>query len=158
MCSLPFLSPHITLLLTTPQAGEAITSLDVSDNDLSADTANLSAGLPQLSAVRALALNSCGLTTWPLSGLPPGCLQSLTSLELRGNVGLGVQPCPLDALAACPRLKSLDLSGGGAWALCVGTVYRGLVLSVCSSTVSLHQGLSMVRASVVPGQAQALTF
>lgn len=90
------------------QARDRITGLDVSDNNLGADAANIASGLPQLTAVKVLSLNSCALSTWPLAGLSPGCLQNLHTLELRGNA-LG--PCPVNALAACPHLKTLDLSG-----------------------------------------------
>lgn len=84
-------------------------SLDVSENSLTGDGDNITTGLQQIgSSLRVLAMNSCGLTAWPLAGLPLGCLPALHTLELRFNVLGG---CPDSGLAACPRLKSLDLSG-----------------------------------------------
>jgi hypothetical protein len=93
------------------QAGGAVTSLDISDNNLSAGShpAQLAAKLAQLTALKALTMNQCALATWPLGGLGPRSLPMLQTLELCGN-SFG-RCCPADGLAACPRLKSLDLSG-----------------------------------------------
>lgn len=93
------------------QAGGAVTSLDISDNNLSAGShpAQLAAGLAQLTALKALTMNQCALATWPLGGVGPRSLPVLQALELCGN-SFG-RCCPADGLAACPRLKSLDLSG-----------------------------------------------
>lgn len=102
---------HLTqrLLAVCLQAGDRVSSLDVSDNSLAADAANVTRHLPQLSNLKALAMNNCSLTSWPLAGLSPGCLGALQALELCSN-SFGV--ClPADGLAACPGLKSLDLSG-----------------------------------------------
>jgi Leucine-rich repeat (LRR) protein len=88
-----------------------VTSLELSDNNLAAATPSLAAGLAQLPSLRLLSLNNCSLTTWPLVGLSPGSLQALHTLELAGN-SFG-RSCPLDGLAVCPRLKTLDLSGVG---------------------------------------------
>lgn len=91
------------------QGGDHVSSLDVSDNNLSADASNIGAQLPQLSALKALLMNNCSLTSWPLESLGAGSMQALQTLELCGNsFGSGI---PQQGLAACPRLKCLDLSG-----------------------------------------------
>lgn len=86
----------------------SLSSLDASDNNLGDDAANMTTGLPHFCELKSLSLNSCALHTWPLAGLSAGCLPALQSLELRFNP-LGTSP--LQGLHACPRLKSLDLSG-----------------------------------------------
>jgi hypothetical protein len=91
------------------QAGARIASLDVSDNRLAADALRISSQLSQLSAVKALAFNNCGFASWPLAGLSGGCLQALQTLELCGNSFGG--SLTAHALAACPCLTTLDLTG-----------------------------------------------
>lgn len=105
------------------QAGGAVASLDVSDNNLSASAAHLAAGLAQLTALKALTMNNCALATLPLVGLGPRGLPGLQTLELCGN-SFG-RCCPADGLAACPRLRSLDLSGALRGGVCFGLLGRG---------------------------------
>lgn len=102
---------HLTqrLLVMCLQAGDRVSSLDVSDNSLAVDAANVTRHLPQLSNLKALAMDNCSLTSWPLAALRPGCLGALQALELCSNSFGGCLPA--DGLAACPGLKSLDLSG-----------------------------------------------
>lgn len=90
-----------------------MTTLELSDNNLAAAIASLAAGLAHLPSLKLLSLNNCSLTTWPLVDLGPGSLQALHTLELAGN-SFG-RSCPQDGLAACPHLKTLDLSGVLAW-------------------------------------------
>lgn len=99
--------PHTSTTLY--QAGSSVTSLELSDNNLAAAAASLASSLAQLPSLKHLSLNNCSLTTWPLLGLGPGGLRALHTLELAGN-NFG-RSCPQDGLAACPQLKTLDLSG-----------------------------------------------
>lgn len=105
------------LCWTGSQAGDRVISLDVSDNNLAADALSISSQLPQLSALKTLAMNNCGFAGWPLAGLSPGCMQTLQALELCGN-GFG-RSLTAQALAACPRLKSLDLTGRACQKQCM---------------------------------------
>lgn len=113
-----------------------MTSLELSDNNLGPGTASLAAGLQQLPNLKVLALNNCGLTSWPLAGLSPGCLQGLHTLELAGN-SFG-RSCPVDGLAACPRLKSLDLSG----------VYEGLSIGPTAAE-PVRSNTTLLAASIL---------
>lgn len=60
-------------------------------------------------ALKVLLLNSCSLSAWPLAGVTAGALAALHTLEARGNPLQAA--LPPRALAACPGLRSLDLSG-----------------------------------------------
>lgn len=107
--SIGLLPCQLLLVMPPPtQAADSITSLDVSDNNLVGDAANLTTGLPRLAALKGLTMSSCSLTSWPLAGLSPGCLNELHTLDLRGNA---FGRCPVNALAACPQLRHLDVSG-----------------------------------------------
>jgi Leucine-rich repeat (LRR) protein len=91
------------------QSAASLAKLDLSGNNFSADSALDPACLSTLAHLKVLCLNSCSLTAWPLRGVRPGALDSLHTLEARGNPLRGVMG--RGCLASCPALRSLDLSG-----------------------------------------------
>ncbi len=70
--------------------------------------------LVDLPALRMLALDACGLASWPLPPLP-GALDGLAELSLRGNP---LALLPSAAFVPCPNLRRLDLSGACWAAIC----------------------------------------
>jgi Leucine-rich repeat (LRR) protein len=100
---------HAPPLVCVLQSAASLAKLDLSGNNLSADSALDPACLSSLAHLKVLCLNSCSLTAWPLRGVRPGALDSLHTLEARGNPLRGV--LGRGCFASCPALRSLDLSG-----------------------------------------------
>eukprot|EP00878_Enallax_costatus_P026031 GHUV01027903.1.p1 GENE.GHUV01027903.1~~GHUV01027903.1.p1 ORF type:complete len:599 (+),score=189.93 GHUV01027903.1:562-2358(+) len=90
------------------QSAASLGKLDLSNNPLAQD-ALLPQHLATLSQLKVLCLNSCNLVSWPLQGVEAGSLEALHTLECKSNPFRG--HIPAGGLAACPALRSLDLSG-----------------------------------------------
>ncbi|KAF8070897.1 5-methyltetrahydropteroyltriglutamate--homocysteine methyltransferase [Scenedesmus sp. PABB004] len=129
------------------QAGASLGVLDLSDNQLGGDALD-GAALAQLAALRVLRLNGCGLGQWPLVGAAQSALGALHTLEARRNAWRA--PLAHGALACCPALRSLDLSGSSGLQLAPGALSGAPQLEVL---LLQSTGQTAVPAAVLEARA-----